>query len=152
MPTTAVIGASRGIGLALLNELSKTGPVIGTIRSTPPSSPPPNTRYLTLDITSESSVSAAASQVTDGIDTLIINAAMGEDEKLLNITDKSLTQYLDVNVVGPHRVIRAFLPALRKGKEKKIVVISSGSGSCAIQVEHIHGFSGPYSVSKAAVK
>jgi len=79
---------------------------------------------------------------------------MGDDEKLVQTSDETLTRYLDVNVVGPHRVIRAFLPALRKGKGRKIVLISSGSGSCGIQVETggKRGFAGPYSVSKAALK
>jgi NAD(P)-dependent dehydrogenase (short-subunit alcohol dehydrogenase family) len=83
-------------------------------------------------------------------DTLIVNAAIGEDLKLLTTSSQELTRYLDINVLGPHRVVRAFLPALRARQTRKIVLISSTSGSNTKQIGNKGGFSGPYSVSKAA--
>lgn len=150
--TIAVIGASRGIGLELATQLSRTPNtvVLPTSRSSPPSVELPNTKFLTLDITSDSSVTAAVSQVP-ALDTLIINAAIGSNDTLLSTSSSLLTSYLDSNVLGPHRVIRAFLPALRARPTKKIIIISSSSGSLTIQKGAKMGFQGPYSVSKAAV-
>lgn len=84
-------------------------------------------------------------------DLLIVNAAMGHDDKLLETSPEYLTEYLSSNVVGMHRSVLAFLPALRKGNEKRIVLLSSTSGSCTLQSKNPPGFNGPYSVTKAAV-
>ncbi len=65
----------------------------------------------------------------------------------------------DINVVGPMRVIQAFLPMIKKGNKKVVVTVSSSSGSAGLQERHrdyfrslgqeCHGY--PYRVSKAAL-
>lgn len=77
-------------------------------------------------------------------DLLVVMAATGGKDDLLTTSPQQLTDYLDANVVGPHRVVLAFLDALRKGQEKKIVLISSQSGSLQKQRETPRGFMGPY--------
>jgi len=42
---------------------------------------------------------------------------------------ESLRDNLEVNVIGAHAMIQAFLPLLQSGHSKTIVNISSGSGS-----------------------
>lgn len=71
-------------------------------------------------------------------------AATGGKDDLLKTTPQQLTDYLDANVVGPHRVVLAFLDALRKGQQKRIVLISSQSGSLTKQFTTPRGFMGPY--------
>lgn len=71
-------------------------------------------------------------------------AATGGKDDLLTTSARQLTDYLDTNVVGPHRVVLAFLDAMRKGSDKKIVLISSQSGSLTKQRETPRGFMGPY--------
>lgn len=74
----------------------------------------------------------------------MVVAATGGKDDLLTTSPQQLTDYLDTNVVGPHRVVLAFRDALRKGQQKKIVLISSQSGSLTKQRETPRGFMGPY--------
>lgn len=71
-------------------------------------------------------------------------AATGGKDQLLTTSPQQLTEYLDSNITGPHRVVLAFLDALRKGHQKTIVLISSQSGSLTKQVATPRGFMGPY--------
>ncbi|KAM0543479.1 hypothetical protein ACHAPJ_012277 [Fusarium lateritium] len=146
-----IVGASRGIGAELTRQFA-TVPnhqVIAAVRDKSLLVDTQNIRYITLDQNSPDSVITAAKEVDD-LDILVLNAAIGDDEQIETTTDRRLHEYLDSNVVGPHRVIRAFLPALHKGIEKKIIYVSSTSGSLARQVASCQGFSGPYSISKGA--
>lgn len=76
---------------------------------------------------------------------------MGCNDTLLGITSDDLVSYLNTNLVGPNRVIKAFLPALLAATMRKIIVISSTSGSNELQRGSHVGFNGPYAVSKAAL-
>jgi NAD(P)-dependent dehydrogenase (short-subunit alcohol dehydrogenase family) len=145
-----VVGASRGIGQELITQLSQdaSNHVLATVRKSVDFGKP-NVETLILDQTNSESVRAAASKVKE-VDTLILNAAIGEDEKLTTTSEERLQQYLNTNVVGVHRVISAFLPALKARQTRKIIIISSFSGSCELQIGADFGFSGPYSVTKAA--
>ncbi|KAJ7065979.1 hypothetical protein B0H15DRAFT_872502 [Mycena belliarum] len=148
-----VIGASRGIGLALVEELSArpNTQTIGTVRIPNAALDLPNVRFVTLDVTDEESVAKAASEIPE-IDTLIINAGMGKRDPVLTTSTADLATYLDVNVLGPHRAIRAFLPALRARKTRRIIPISSTSGSIGQQaMPGSGGLAGAYGVSKAAL-
>lgn len=151
-PTVAVIGASRGIGAELVKQLAQSGDtqVIASTRSPQSDTQAPNVKYITLDITDDASVTAAAKSIPE-LDTLIINAAMGDDDHLLSTSSDQLTAYLNTNVIGPHRIIRSFLPCLLARKTRKIIVISSTSGSNELQRGAKFGFLGPYAVSKAAL-
>ncbi|KAJ7484281.1 hypothetical protein FB451DRAFT_1231969 [Mycena latifolia] len=148
-----VIGASRGIGLALIQELA-TRPntqVIGTVRASNSGLDVPNVKFITLDITDDESVAKAASEIPE-LDTLIINAGMGKRDPLTSTSTADLATYLTVNVLGPHRAIRAFLPALRARKTRRIISISSTSGSIGQQaLPGSTGLAGSYGVSKAAL-
>ncbi|KAF5009156.1 hypothetical protein FDECE_4600 [Fusarium decemcellulare] len=108
-----------------------------------------NIRFIKLDQNSAKSV-AAASKGVDFVDILVLNAAIGDEEYMETTSDERLQEYLVSNVVGPHRVIKEFLPALMRGSLEKIILVSSTSGSLANQVKGHQAFAGPYSVSKAA--
>ncbi|KAH8704151.1 hypothetical protein BGW36DRAFT_313715 [Talaromyces proteolyticus] len=148
---TLVVGASRGIGHELVHQLSQNpqNKVYATVRQPIPF-PSSNVKSITLDQRSNTSIAAAASQIPE-LDTLIINAAIGKDEKLLDTTDTRLAEYFDVNAIGALRIVQAFLPALKARKTRKILLISSQSGSMARQINATGGFRGPYAVSKAAL-
>lgn len=146
-----IVGASRGIGHQLVEQLAQQPDyhITASVRSsTDFGTAAVNT--VQLDQSSADSVRAAAAQVKE-LDTLIVNAAMGDDEKLLSTSDERMAQYMDVNVTGALRVVKAFLPALRARKTRQIVLVSSTSGSLARQVNVKRGFVGPYAVSKAAL-
>lgn len=148
--TTVVVGASRGIGLELAKYLAQDpeNQVIATMRK-PFSLDAANIRVLELDQTESASVEKAARTVQE-VDTLIINAAIGEDELLTQISSDRLSEYLNTNVIGPHRVINAFLPALQARQTRKIIYISSTAASLTNQVGEKWGLRGPYATSKAA--
>ena len=55
-----------------------------------------------------------------------------------------------MNTITPVRVLRAFLPLVRQGKEKKLVFISSGMASIENAV-YMPELSNSYSVAKAAL-
>jgi NAD(P)-dependent dehydrogenase (short-subunit alcohol dehydrogenase family) len=84
-----------------------------------------------MDVTSDASVSAAAETVlaeSGAPHTLINNAGqmyMGLTEAF---TPDELARQLDVNVVGIHRVSRAFLPAMREKGDGLLINVSSVAG------------------------
>lgn len=105
-----VTGANRGIGQALVTEaLSRgAGRVYAGTRQ-PYSHTDPRVTALSLDVTSEEQVRAAAAQVGP-LDILVNNAGVfGFDD----LSDRAaLDGHLSVNLFGTHRVVQAFLPAL----------------------------------------
>lgn len=145
-----VIGASRGIGLELVKYLSEdpSSQVFATMRKPMPMTES-NIHVIELDQTSTSSVQKAALQISEA-DILIVNGAMGADERLTGITSERFSEYMATNVVGPHRVMNAFLPALRSRKTRIIVYISSIVASITKEVNSNWGLQGPYATSKAA--
>ena len=88
-------------------------------------------RVLEMDVTSDASVSAAAKTViadSGAPDALINNAGqmyMGLTEAF---TPDELACQLDVNVVGIHRVSRAFLPSMREKGDGLVINVSSVAG------------------------
>lgn len=50
---------------------------------------------------------------------------------------ESLRHTLEVNVVGVHTMIQAFLPLLHAGHKKTVINISSGSGSLSRRYEEV---------------
>lgn len=149
-----VVGASRGIGLALVQELAATPNtrVIGTVRG--PSAALdaiPNVKVVTLDLADDECILKAASTIPE-LDTLIINAGMGKRDPVSSTSTSDLATYFDINVLGPHRAIRAFLPALRARHTRRIIAISSSSGSMGQQaLPGSIGLAGCYGTSKAAL-
>ena len=106
-------------------------------------------RVLELDVGSTSSVEAAAARVLteSGVPDVVINNA---GQMFVGITEafsaEEFVKQLDINVVGLHRVNRAFLPAMRKRGEGLIINISSTAGRVSVP------FFGVYHASKWAVE
>ncbi|KAH8816988.1 hypothetical protein F5884DRAFT_873840 [Xylogone sp. PMI_703] len=149
----AVIGASRGIGQELVRQLSQSPGVhvISTTRAVPLlGSIPPNVSPMLLDITDDESITMAAQAVPE-LDTLIINAAMGFDDRLISLSALDFLSYLNTNVVGSSRIVQALYPALAARRTRQIIIISSTAGSLQLQRNETFGLQGPYAVSKAAV-
>ena len=97
---------------------------------------PDTLRIVTMDIASTASVGAAAAQVsgmTDSLDLIINNAVTASKDTMKELPDFDLDQVapaVDVGAVGPLRVLKAFLPLLRKSAIGALVVnISSEAGS-----------------------
>ncbi|KAF2763212.1 NAD(P)-binding protein [Pseudovirgaria hyperparasitica] len=173
MPSYVIAGASRGLGLQFIKTLSQdpSNTVIALARN-PSSVHPllpslPNIHLLAADLTDPSSLRAAAastSTLTNGtLDYLLINGAW------INLTTQSIAptdlaspanepQLLtDVdtafktNFAGPLLCATAFLPLVRAGQQRKIVVISTGMADAEfVRVAGVWAAL-VYSASKAAV-
>jgi NAD(P)-dependent dehydrogenase (short-subunit alcohol dehydrogenase family) len=107
---------------------------------------------LLFDVTDESAVRAAAARVSsmlgaETLDGLVNNAGIEVAGPLAHLTTDEFRHQLEVNLLGPFIVTKAFLPLLgtdpsRKGAPGRIVNISSTSGRIA------GPFTGAYAASK----
>jgi NAD(P)-dependent dehydrogenase (short-subunit alcohol dehydrogenase family) len=148
-----VTGASRGIGAELVRALLARGDrVVAGMRAPGPSE---HERLTTLvcDVRDGASVRAFAEAASEGpVDLVINNAGVGGISPTIEKLDVAqVAAAVDVNTLGALRVTQALLPALERGRGKKVVNITSILGSIA---EHtgstgVGGY--PYRVSKAAL-
>lgn len=116
---------------------SKVSKVFAGIRSDPPAglrklvdSSSGRLIPVKVQITQRSSIDEAAKSVAEklagnGLDVLINNAGilpltLGPIETM---SEDTLREVFEVNVVAVHNMIAAFLPLLKQGKEKKIVTM-----------------------------
>jgi len=100
---------------------------------------------LTDDASVESGVASVLAKAGH-VDVVVNNAgyaSLGLEETL---TSKQLLEQYDVNVVGPHRVMRAVLPTMRARSKGLIVQVSSGLGRVVFPIM------GAYSSSKFALE
>jgi NAD(P)-dependent dehydrogenase (short-subunit alcohol dehydrogenase family) len=75
-------------------------------------------------------VAAAVRRRWGALDLLINNAAVNPGGKPFAAEgEHELDETLRINVVGPHRMTRALLPLLRRGRQPRVVNVSSGAGS-----------------------
>jgi NAD(P)-dependent dehydrogenase (short-subunit alcohol dehydrogenase family) len=106
-------------------------------------------RVMELDVTSMGSVAAAAAKILSesGAPNVVINNA---GQMFVGFTEAfspdEFTKQLDINVVGIHRMNRAFLPAMRTRGEGLIINLSSIAGRLGAP------FFGVYHASKWAVE
>jgi len=108
-------------------------------------------RVLALEVTDAASVRAAAQSLAgDPIDLLVNNAGVGSPKKqrLGSLDYAAWAQVLDVNTLGPMRVVEAFLDNIANGSDRQIVTLTSAMGSIA---DNASGGSYAYRSSKAAV-
>lgn len=158
-----VTGANRGIGLEVCKQLLEKGfQVILTCRDAAKGKKAseglnagngPGKLFLhQLDVSDMESVLAAAKYVEDQfghLDVLINNAAINYDtwQKAVDPDLEESRQTLDVNLFGPWRMVKVFLPLIRKSRSGRIVNVSSGSGA----LSGMEGGTPAYSISKAAL-
>ncbi|KAK2034765.1 NAD(P)-binding protein [Colletotrichum zoysiae] len=161
MASFLITGASRGFGLALTRELvsrptSEVGTIIASARGDSPDlnevakSSSGRVVVVKLDVTDDASVTKAAAEVeaqlgAKGLDVLINNAGVCQ------YAPDGTKSIFEINVLGVHRVTRAFLPLLQQGKLKKVANISTTFGSLTI-MPYVHYLPSPaYKISKAAM-
>ena len=133
--TVLITGANRGIGLALAQRYARNGyTVIGTARKPDKATALKETgaRVETLDVTDSASVRAMAARLEGiPIDVLINNAGVagGDSRDMAALDVDAIMHTLDVNTLGPLRVIQALYPNLQASDRKLVVNISSMMGS-----------------------
>jgi len=161
--TVVVTGCSSGFGRQVSEQLARRGDrVYATMRGTEAKNAKIagslralaaaqglDLRVMDLDVISTRSIDSAAAKVLaeSGAPDVVINNA---GQMFVGFTEAfspdELTKQLDINVVGIHRMSRAFLPAMRKRGEGLIINVSSIAGRLSAP------FFGVYNASKWAVE
>ena len=150
--TVLITGCSSGIGRAAAYAfLDEEWRVYATARN------PADIETLgeagcdigTIDVRNDADVRRVVGRVINEegrIDALVNNAGYGQHGPLEDIDDDLFEKQFDVNVFGPHRLVRAALPHMRERGDGTIVNVSSLAGRIAAP-----GM-GAYSASKHAVE
>ncbi|MBI52017.1 MAG: hypothetical protein CL779_02210 [Chloroflexi bacterium] len=160
-----ITGGSRGIGKSIGIHLAKAGcnlAIIGRTKEEVNNSVDlmkqfdVNVNGYIGDQSDEDFVINTVSQITDtynSIDILVNNAAVGmryikdpEDRYIHNMATDDWKNILDINLNGVFYFTRETLKIMRKQKNGKIIMLSSGLGRRAYQQY------GPYSASKFAME
>lgn len=135
--TALVTGGDSGIGLATARRLLEEGAAVvitdlhqGRLDEAARSLPAAERLHaFAADVTSLDSLAALADRVqqTAGdIDVLVHCAGItGATGKFHEIDDAGWTRTIETDLLGPVRVVRTFLPALRRGGWGRIVLVAS---------------------------
>lgn len=128
MPTVMVIGASRGIGLELVRQYAAAGWRVHATTRTPTQLGElgeivGDVVYHELEVQNADHVAELTEAVAaEGIDVFIHNAGVS-DRRL------SEREVMAINAEAPIAVTQALLPAIERGTDKKIVLMSSQLGA-----------------------
>ena len=107
-----------------------------------------NIQSIRLDVTIQTEIDAAVQTIISenrGLYAIVNNAGVGLMAPLIELDEKDMDFILDVNVYGPYRITKAFVPLLIESKGR---VINIGS----IAGVQTRSFYGPYSMSKHALE
>ncbi|KAI0918896.1 hypothetical protein AcV5_001958 [Taiwanofungus camphoratus] len=175
MPSYVITGASRGIGLEFVRQLSAEhgNQIFALVRNEATATKlfdlqkqAQNVRILQADIVDVKALKNAAGEVAKAtagsLDYLINNAAFVEEERRLLTLDtypdgheylleQDIQKSIHINVIGVVHTINSFLPLLRKSPIKKIITLSSGIGDLEFTLTSGVPSQAPYSISKAAL-
>lgn len=157
-PSILLIGASRGLGLAMAEEFAKRGwRVVGTVRQTGRTGLsdlaeryPDRVTVERLDITDAGQIAALGSGLAGSVfDVLFVNAGVANaspHETIAETTDAEFVRVMLTNALGSMRAVEG-LETLVRG-DGLIGVMSSGQGSIANNLKGGHEV---YRGSKAAL-
>jgi NAD(P)-dependent dehydrogenase (short-subunit alcohol dehydrogenase family) len=150
--TVLITGCSSGIGRATARAFDDAGwTVYATSRDESDVSEFADRGMETaaLDVTDADQVEEVVSRVVEdhgSLDCLVNNAGYAQMGPVEDVPTEDLHRQFDVNVYGPHRLVRAALPAMRRAEDGTIVNVSSAAGRISLPG------AGVYSASKHAVE
>jgi NAD(P)-dependent dehydrogenase (short-subunit alcohol dehydrogenase family) len=159
MTSVLITGANRGLGFEFASQYAADGwRVFAACRDPAAASElqrlAQNKNMLSivaLDVTDGESVRVAARQHKDvAIDVLINSAGIAgaSGQTTGNVDYKSWAHVLEVNTMGPLRVLECFIEHIARSERRLVVTITCGMGSLA---DSTTGGFIPYRSSKAAV-
>ncbi|WP_088283585.1 SDR family NAD(P)-dependent oxidoreductase [Kineosporia sp. A_224] len=157
--TAVVTGAAGGLGRAVVADLATHGwDVVAVVRAGGAALPdgPAGVTVVEGDVRTDLAGPLRAVLRGRAVDLLVNNAATGTPARpvLTEIDPAELLRVVDVNAVGPLRLVQALLPSLLAAADPLVLNVSSRLGSVADQAaggyRHL-GTSYAYRVSKAAL-
>jgi NAD(P)-dependent dehydrogenase (short-subunit alcohol dehydrogenase family) len=141
-----ITGASRGLGRALAAELHSRGyDVVASARHVADLADLDASDKVALDVTDPKSVDAAVKAAGE-LDVLVNNAALTVQAPVEAVPVEVFRSALETNLLGPLRLMQAFLPGMRERGRGTIVNVSSGGVRSAPPLQ------GTSSASKAALE
>ncbi|KAK0121672.1 hypothetical protein ONS95_009957 [Cadophora gregata] len=165
MPFWIVTGANRGLGLEFVTQLTTdpSNTVIATVRSLSndisalKSLQSPSLHILECDTSSQESIKTFAENVSKTfgaekqVDFLLNNAGINTtpEQTSETMTPDSLTNHINVNVMGPATMVQVLTPHLQKGSV--VMNMSSGLGSMSYNASKETVEATIYCISKAAL-
>lgn len=152
-----ITGSSRGIGLAITSQVLSAGYAVAASMRGVQGRNADAARRLTelgafvvdIDVTDDQSVRRGVAGVIERfgrVDVLVNNAGYAVFGALESATLDDLRTQFDVNVLGPQRMLRVVLPAMRERRSGLIIQISSGAGRYVLPGR------GSYAMSKWALE
>ena len=156
--TALITGTSSGIGLSTAVLLARAGfTTIATVRELERSQAlreRARREGVTLDIRrldvcDQASVDSCIQEVLaqyGKVDVLVNNAGAGHKGTLEQISIREIQQNLDVNFLGPVRLTRALIPAMREAGSGRIITVTSLNGVLGVP------FNDAYNASKFAIE
>lgn len=129
-----VTGASKGIGLAAAQRLSRDGMRVAllardeTALADAAATLPGETLALAADVTDGEQLEGAyrtIEQTWGPVEVLVLNAGNGTGAPLTETTDEDWQRLLDLNLTAPFRCLRRAVPAMVEAGWGRIVVIGS---------------------------
>ncbi|KAL3465891.1 hypothetical protein BJX64DRAFT_285170 [Aspergillus heterothallicus] len=175
MSSYAITGTSRGIGWAMLTNLSSNtaNTVIALVRNKSGTekriaeelSDRKNIHVVHADLDDYKSLEAAAAEVTKitggGLDYLIANAAyltsfdqfdpIGVLGKTPELLEEHLLTNFRTNVVAQIHLFNLFTPLILRGREKKVIAITSGHADTDFVKRFNLPHAASYAISKVAL-
>lgn len=114
MRQALVTGGSRGIGKAVADRLAEMGyEVCAPTRQE-------------MDLASPTSVEQYLERHKDAVyDVIVNNAGINDIHPLEQITDVEIEHAVNVNLISPLRIVRAYVPAMKRSQYGRIVNIGS---------------------------
>jgi len=149
--TALVTGASRGIGAAIAEVLTRDGANVVGLDIPAAASELDSLisrlggRSLALDITADDAPARIAGELREGVDVVVHNAGVTLDRTMAKMPEERWSRLMEINLTSEERINDAILEANLLRPNGRIVCVSSMSG--------IAGNSGQtnYATSKAGV-
>ena len=132
-----VTGASKGIGLAVVNTLLEAGATVAGWRRSAPAVAHPNFHFFKTNVgdfeSVQSSLEATKSAIGEDISILINNAGLGYQSAIEEMSLEQWHEMFNVNVHGLFYCTKLLIPLMRPLGESHIVNISSIAGTNGIE-------------------
>ncbi len=152
-PRIAVIGATGGIGAALVRLLAAEAEIVALSRSG--ETVTGATKAAALDLLDEDSIAGAAAAAGDALDLVIVATGVlrrapdiAPEKTWRQFSKPAFDQVFAINATGPALVAKHFLPRLRRGRKAVFAALSARVGS--IGDNRLGGWAS-YRASKAAL-